>query len=173
MKTPHKKNNRSAFTMAELLIAMPVMAMLMVSMGAAINGAMNNYEENSQAYSLNQSVHIIGERMAREIRSADNAACSMNLLNLDMPGDTDQVLYFLEGDTLFHVQIDGGQQTVSTLLGPTDGLSVKAFNIDMTMRDIEGTDYAVLINVTIDLLVDGKTKSYTISASLRKNQEDF
>ncbi len=173
MKTPHKNLKRSAFTLAELLVAMPIMAILMVSMGAAISGAMNNYEETSQAYSLTQSVRIIGERMTREIRAAENASCVTNALNLEMAGNPDRVIYLLYEGTLYHYQIQDGQTTLSKLLGPADDLTVQSFVIDMTMKDVDGTDYATLITVKISILVDGQTKSFTISASPRKNQTSF
>lgn len=173
MKTPHKKANQSAFTLVELTVAMSVMAMLLVSMGTAINGAMKNYEDNTQAYSLNQSVRIIGERMAREIRSADNAQVFTNQLILDMPGSPDQILYSLNGGILYYTSVDGIQQTDSTLLGAEDDFSVQAFTIEMNVRDIEGTDYAILVIAKIDILVDEEIRSFTFSASLRKNKEGF
>lgn len=173
MKTLHKKTNQSAFTLAELIVAMPIMAILMVSMAAAISGAMDNYEENSQSYSLNHSARLLGERMAREIRSANNAYVSMSLLSLDMPGEPSQIQYYLMEGTLYHLQLNEGKQTISPLLGPADGLTVQAFTVDMNMRDIEGTYYATLITAKIDILVDGEIRSLTISASPRKNQEGF
>lgn len=173
MKHRRRKTSSLAFTLAELLVAVPLMALLLVSMGAAINASMDTFEDNSRSYSLNQAVRIIGERMTREIRSATNADCATNLLNIYMSGNPDQVQYLLDDGTLYHVHIDNGQSTSSTLLGPADNLSVQAFTIDMTLLDIEGTDYATLVTVKIDVLVAGQTRSFTFSASPRKNLQGF
>ncbi len=174
LKIKKNRNTKNkAFTLTELLVSVSLMGLLMASMGMAIDGAVQNYDDSTQTYSLNQSIRVIGERMCREIRDATNVTCATNIMYITLSGSPDQVEYILNEGTLYHVQIEGGQETISELLGPSDGMTVQSFEIDMSVQNIEGTDYALLVTAKLSVSSGSEVQSFTISASPRKNQAGF
>jgi prepilin-type N-terminal cleavage/methylation domain-containing protein len=66
-----KVNNRSGFTLVELLLALAISAILLAAVGAAFNASAVNYRENEEIFKTINNARQALFRMTTQLRTAD------------------------------------------------------------------------------------------------------
>lgn len=84
-----QKNTKCGFTIAELLIALAVMALLLTAVAVALNASSINYEENKDMFNALNMGRQAMMRMVNQLRTANSVA----------PTDPNTQCSFWTGDT--------------------------------------------------------------------------
>lgn len=176
---PSRPKNR-AFTVAELLLSLALLAILLAAIGAAVHASIHSYEENDKIATASQTARSILYRLSKEVRTAaavDTTTSSVSII----PPDTSGVVieYEFTGGTLYYRRIVNGNESEHVLLGPSDPAVPTGFvvnRVDGTViRDVEGvpTELVCTKQVTVTLSVDVSGEPYTVTASAcpRRNQD--
>jgi type II secretory pathway pseudopilin PulG len=168
------QNRARAFTLAEVLLAITLVALLLLSVGVALQASFDSYQENDRIAAATQTARSALGRMSREIRNADAISASTSAVTILPPsgGDwPDQIEYELSGGTLYYRRTVGGTQSEYVLLGSDERVSVSAFEVgSQTGEDAEGTPCTKTVTIRLVLNVDGQTYPVSTSVSPRRNQ---
>jgi len=157
-----RRRKNSGFTLIELLIGILMTAMIMSAISIVVVTAMKGYELSNEATEQTNLIRNTLERIAREVRAADNVTWSSNILVID-PG-TSQKSYSVSNSQFVYTR--SGSSVA--LLGPNDKISVT--KIEASIATDAATSKTLLVKVTITYVnMDGATVSVNISASPRKN----
>jgi len=150
------------FTLIELLIGILMSALIMSAISIVVVTAMKGYELSNEATEQTNLMRNTLERIAREIRAADQVTWSSSILVIN-PGAS-QITYSVSNSQLVYTR--SGSSVA--LLGPNDKISVTS--IAASIATDAATSKTLLAKVTLNYVnMDGATVSVNISASPRKN----
>ncbi len=169
MPTPSRQ---TGFTLAELLIAMALLVLLMVSLATAVHASLKSYEVNEQIASATQATRTVLSRMMQEVRTASDVDCTTLELTVYPPegsGTVDKLRYSLQNGALIYTRWIGASSTDHTLLGGDDDVIVNSFMVWATLDD--GGTIVKSVTVSLNISVGDETLPVTTSAALRRNQE--
>ena len=148
MKTTHN-NLKQGFTVAELLIALAVSAMLLTALAVAFNASVINYQQNEQLFRITNSARHALYKMTTQLRNA--RAVEPNLSTNECSfiafdwtdytykyNSTNKKLYLVTNGTLTdpdYVLCENiSAMTFSKYLDPIDPNIVKSVLISMTVE---------------------------------------
>lgn len=175
---PAVRGPAKGFTLAELLIALAILALLLTSIAIAFQASMHNIQENERLSAATQAGRSVLNRITMEVR--DGAAIDLsspsNTLVIMLPDDgsgTDRrTRYTFGGGVLTRESLVNGAVTESQiLLGNNDGATVSSFTVTI-VTGLDWQKYACAKSVTLalDFAQDGLQTAVTASACPRKNQ---
>ncbi|MFW6065955.1 MAG: hypothetical protein ACOC9S_03970, partial [Planctomycetota bacterium] len=155
------RRTASAFSLVELLLAIALVALLLLSVGAALQASFNSYRENDKIAAVTQAARSALGRMTLEIRNAEALNTDSTSVTILPPtgGDwPDQIQYELSEGTLYYRQTTDGTQSEHVLLGGSEGVSITSFELDHQMGvDSEGTSCVKTVTIKLQLNVDGQS----------------
>ena len=169
MPSPKKT---SAFTLAEVILALAILAMLLAAVAVAVHASMQSYTENERIASVTQASRVILSRMMAEVRSAADVNSSDTQLTITPPVDgsgLQQIQYEYTNGELHYRRTVSGVQSDDILTGDgADEIVISAFSI---VR--EDSDEEVPLSVKVRLVLARGTASFavTASAAIRRTQE--
>lgn len=169
------RSRQTGFSLVELLIAMALLALLMVSIATAVHASFKSYETNERIAAATQATRTVLGRMMQEVRTASDVECTSMELTIYPPEDdssADKLQYSLEAGALIYRRWVGTSVSVHTLLGGDDDVTVNSFTVFAeTDDDGEGGTIVKSVTVSLSISVGDETLPVTTSAALRKNQE--
>jgi len=171
---------KRAFTIAELLLSLALLAILLAAIGAAVHASIHSYQENDKIATAAQTARSILYRLTKEVRTADAVDTTTSSVSIIPPDTTGVVIeYEFTGGTLYYRRIVNGSPSEHVLLGPSDAAVPTGFvvsRVDGTVtRDVGGVPTVLVCTkqVTVTLSVDAGGEAYTVTASAcpRRNQD--
>ena len=169
MTTPPDKHG---FTLIEMMMAMTIMALLMVTIGTAVDGSLGSYSENEKITSSTQLGRMILGRMLREVRTCADLDSSSMMLDITPPPsavatDPTRIVYEVVDGVLWRRETVQGTQTSQQLLGGGDGTSVETF---LVLREDDPVGGPLSVTIRLVVGVNGRTFALTTSAAIRSGQ---
>ena len=159
-----------AFTLVEMLLAVSILALLMLSVGAAMKGSLASHDENDKVATATQLGRVILSRMMREVRTCATLDSTSTELNIT-PGPNDDGLtkidYYVRDDALYCRRTVNGTPTEHVLIAPGSGESVQSFYI---LREDDPAGQPVSITAQLVMDINGHVLDVTASAVLRTSQ---
>lgn len=164
----------SAFTLVEVLLAITLVALLLLSVGVALQASFDSYQENDRLAAATQTARSALGRMSREIRNAEAIDTDTARITILPPSSGDwpqQIEYELSSGTLYYRRTVSGTENEYVLLGSDEQVSVDSFEVASEAgEDAEGTPCTKTVTIRIVLNVDGQTYPVSASVSPRRNQ---
>ena len=156
-----RNRQRRGLTLAELLAAVTIMAMLMAAVAGAMHACFQSYAENDRIASMTQTGRAILWRMGQQLRTAQAVSYDDGLLTIVPPDGnaSNHIKYELDDGELIYTLTAGGTATEHKLIASTDDVKVESFTMVKTM----GTDWKDLPCV----------KSLTTSMTLSADENEF
>lgn len=169
---PHK--TAPGFSLVEVLLAVTLVALLLLSVAAALHASFGSYRENEKISAATQAGRSALGRMTRDIRNAEAVDLDSGSVTILPPAEgdwPDQIRYQLSDGTLYYVRAVGGTETEHVLLGGDGRVTVRAFELDhQTGPDSEGIDSVKTVTLRLVLSVDGQEHTVSASVSPRRNR---
>jgi prepilin-type N-terminal cleavage/methylation domain-containing protein len=164
-------SHRCAFTLAEMLIALVITALLLTAVAVAMHASLFSYKENEEIASATQTARSILGRMSRDIRTAQAIDYTGGLLTIIPPsGDISEIQYQLVGSSLVYRVTRGGTQTSYDLVGEGDDVQIGSFAIaDEDGQDWQGLDCVKSVVISVVFNIGGTQYPFTASARPRRN----
>ena len=137
--------SKYGFTIAELLLALSITALLMVAVGAAINASAINYQENKDIFTATNTARQVLTRITTQLRTAQSVSTTdpNNQCSFVTAGASDityrfdsvnQELYLDDNDANTSNLLCDNVTSMSFLKTPTgDGMDVKSMQISITV----------------------------------------
>ncbi|MFB3891860.1 MAG: PilW family protein [Phycisphaerae bacterium] len=164
----------TGMTLAEILMAMAIIATLLASVAVAMKASLSSYKANDEMAAVTQTARSILSRMDREIRTAEDVNWSSNTLTilpaLDGSGLT-QVQYVFQNGVLSYKRTVNGTTTAYPLLDSTDRVSLTSFTASpVSGLNANSQPCTVSMTTTLTFRIGDQTFSVTSSAAPRRNQ---
>jgi prepilin-type N-terminal cleavage/methylation domain-containing protein len=168
-----KHNDKSGFTLAEIITALTIMALLLSAVATAIHASLTSYKENEKIAAAMQTARSVLDRMTRDVRTAQAVAYASGVLTIIPPADgsgVTEIQYEYSSPDLLYRVTKSGTQTTHTLVGGSDEVQVSSFTIqDEPGKDWQEYDCTKSVLFQVTLSIDGKTFTTTASARPRRN----
>ena len=163
--------HRDAFTIAELIIALVITAMLLAAVAAAMHASLYSYQENEDIAFITQTARSILGRMSRDIRTAQAIDYAPGALTIIPPsGDISQIEYLQSEAILVYRITKATGVTSHALIGTTDEVQISSFTItDENGQDWQGLDCVKALVISVVFEIDGKQYPFTATARPRRN----
>ena len=158
------------FTLIEVLLAVTILAIVLTSIGAAIDASISSYQANDDIASVTQITRIVMSRMMREVRTAVDIDSTSTYLTITPPDNAQgitQIRYEYTDSVLYRSQIVAGETLTQALIGDDADVAIGLFSI-VREDDLEGNP--VSVTVRMETTVGKQEMAMTSSACLRKNQ---
>ncbi len=167
---------RRGFTIAEMLMALAILAMLLSAVAVAMHASLQNYGENMKIAQLTQTARVVLNRMMSEVRTADAVDSASQRVTIippqPDPGNITEIEYELDEGVLYCRRTVSGVQTSLSLIASDDDVQVTGFSIVReTGIDGEGVEYTKSVTSQMDLQAGDNSFSVTASACPRRNIE--
>lgn len=176
MRIRRKTPRRTAFTLAELMVASVVSAMVLAAIATGVHVAFDAYTFHDSTASVNQTLRVLQQRLRMEIGNAD----TVQLLNVEngfeiLFPDTDphsRVVYQIADDSLYITRYTSGSPLAASI-GPAQGITFESLRADLVTGLVyDGTQFVTevkMVTISLDIVCDGVSRTMTVSASLRRN----
>jgi prepilin-type N-terminal cleavage/methylation domain-containing protein len=160
-----KINNRSGFTLVELLLALAISTILLAAVGAAFNASAVNYRENEEIFKTINNARQALFRMTTQLRTADavDPNAPINECTL-ITADGEDITYWYKyaDNALYLVTESDGQQYL---------LCNNVTAMTCTKNKVFEDPYWIVKSVQISLTVSSGDMERTIAAAavIRRN----
>jgi prepilin-type N-terminal cleavage/methylation domain-containing protein len=163
---------QAGFTLAELLMALAILALLMTAVGTAYKAAISSYQENEQLASVQQAARVVLSRLSSEIRTAEAVDSDTNRLTIipsPNPDNVTEIEYELTGGSLYYRRTVGGTTDTYEVLSADGDVAVDAFTV--SREEVLRDELMVTRSVTVvlELHCGDNPFSLTASACPRRN----
>jgi prepilin-type N-terminal cleavage/methylation domain-containing protein len=162
------------FTLMEMMIALTMIAILLVSVATAIHASFYSFSENEKISAMTQTARTVLMRMCRDIRNADSVDATTTSVTILPPAEDNvtSIVYSFEDGTLYYKKTPtGGTMTSYVLLASTEALHVQSFSVSTVMGlDSQGVNCIKSISVALCLAQGNERFTVTASADPRRNQ---
>lgn len=165
-----RSKRQHGFTLIEMMLAITILAMVMTSIGAAMDASLNSYRTNSDIAAVAQITRMVMSRMTREVRTAVDLDSTSTTMTITPPDNNDgitQIRYEYADSVLYRTQVVGGEDATQALIGDDDSSDIGLFSV-IREDDLDGNPISVTIRMEVS--VSGQEMSMTASACLRKQQ---
>lgn len=163
-----RRHRQHAFSLAEMLIALAITAMLMAAMAAAIHSSLTSYRENEKSAALVQAARSILSRMMDQVRTAADIDSTASRLRIDQDETgLNWVEYQFYAGTLFYTQTVSGSTEWHELLAYDDDVSVTEFNV---LREETPEGVPLSVTTRLVLVVKDRTFAMTATSAVRRFQ---
>ena len=172
-----KTHRRSGFTLAELMVATVVSAMVLVAIGTGVPVAIETYTFQDSTASVNQTLRVLQQRLRTEIGNAQ----TVQLLNVENGFEivfpaTDpnrRVVYQIAEGTLYITRYTSGGGPLGASIGPAQGITFEGLKADLVTGLVyDGSQFVTevkRVTLSLDIIFDGVSRTMTVSTSLRRN----
>lgn len=165
---------KSGFTIAEMLMALTILAMLLSAVAIAMHASLQNYDENTKIAQLTQTARVVLNRMMSEIRTTDAVDSASQRVTIippqPDPGNLTEIEYELDDGVLYCRRTVNGTRTSEPLIASDDDVQVAGFTVTReTGIDGDEVEYTKSVTVQLDLQSGDNTFSVTASAYPRRN----
>lgn len=167
-----RRQTKPGFTVAEMLLALAVSAMLLTAIATAMHASLLSYKENEQIAAATQTARAVLNRMTRDIRTARAVSHTGDLLRIIPPedGGIAEIQYERDGSEMIYRVTKNGTQTTYPLVADTDDVTISSFSIaEETGLDSEGLSYIKSLSMRITFEIEGKSFSHVATARPRRN----
>jgi prepilin-type N-terminal cleavage/methylation domain-containing protein len=171
-----RSRKSQGFSLAEMLLALTIIAMLMASIATAFHAASRSYDANSQVSRATHTARSVLTRMMREVRTCSTltSVSTSEYTQLTITPAVDgsgltKIVYVLQGNTLHCIRTVSGVDQDITVIGGEQGVSVQSMTF---VRETDAVDPSKVLGLTatLGISVDGHVLDVTSTAALRKNQ---
>ena len=163
-----------AFTVAELLLALTISALLLLAIATVMYAGLENYEQNEQLATVTQTARGVLNRMTRDIRTASAIDYSSEVFTIIPPDDGSgitQIQYERDGGRLIYRVTKNGTEATENLIASDDDVQISSFSVtEETGQDWEGYDCTKCLAIGVALSIDGKTHTFSATARPRRNR---
>jgi len=155
--------NKNGFTMAELLIALAVTAMLLVAVAAAFNASAINYRENNDIFNAVNSARQALTRITTQLRTANavNPNSPNNECALITASREDITYRYNSGDKTLYLETNGNSYVLCKNVA------------DMTFtkdKVVEGSETKVKgVQISITVAAGDIQRTLSAAAVIRRN----
>ena len=163
----NKADNRSAFTIAEMLIALAITAMLLAAVAVAFNASVVSYRVNEDTFKAINSARQALSRITTQLRTATavdpndpNNKCSM----ITAEGDDITYQYNSTDNRLYLVTNDDLTDSDYVLC---DNVTAMTFTKNTAIRDT--VVYVKSVQMSITVQSGGLQKTLVAAAVIRRN----
>ena len=163
----NKADNRSAFTIAEMLIALAITAMLLAAVAVAFNASVVSYRVNEDTFKAINSARQALSRITTQLRTATavdpndpNNKCSM----ITAEGDDITYQYNSTNNRLYLVTNDDLTDSDYVLC---DNVTAMTFKKNTAIRDT--VVYVKSVQMSITVQSGGLQKTLVAAAVIRRN----
>ena len=164
---------RQAFTLAEVLIALIITALLMAALAAVVHGGLTSYRENEDLATVSQTARAALTRITRDIRTAEAMEYDNELFTIIPPNDGSgitEIQYERDGGELIYRVTKSGHEATESIIASTDDVQISSFSVtEQTGQDWQGYDCTKCLAIGITLTIEGKTHSFSATARPRRN----
>ncbi len=163
-------------TVAEMLIALALLAALGGAVAAASHAFLQAHSENVRLADLAQRGRVVLKRLAGETRTAvavDIGTSRLTIAPAPNGEGLTQLEYELDGGTLYYRRTVNGTETSYPLVDAAGDVRVGTFSVSrVTATDKDGVQYTRSVTVQLTLTdADGRNSlPVTTTATLRRNQ---
>jgi prepilin-type N-terminal cleavage/methylation domain-containing protein len=176
MNTRRKKPRRTGFTLAEMMVATVVSAMVLAAIGTGVHVAIDAYTFHDSTASVNQTLRVLQKRLRTEIGNAE----TVQLLNVENGFEivfpaTDphsRVVYQIAEGTLYITRYTSGVP-LGASIGPAQGIAFEGLKADLVTGLVyNGSQFVTevkMVTISLDIICDGMSRTMTVSTSLRRN----
>jgi prepilin-type N-terminal cleavage/methylation domain-containing protein len=177
MNTRRKTTRRTGFTLAELMVATVVSAMVLAAIGTGVHVAIDAYTFHDSTASVNQTLRVLQQRLRTEIGNAQ----TVQLLNVENRFEivfpaTDpnrRVVYQIAEGTLYITRYTSGGVPLGASIGPAQGITFEGLKADLVTGLVyDGSQFVTevkRVTISLDIICDGVSRTMTVSTSLRRN----
>ena len=168
--TPGRNN---AFALAELLMALAILAVLLTAVGAAVHASLQSHAANQEAADATQTVRVIFPRMTRELRTAAAVDAVTDTLVILPPAGSEasEIRYRYAGGRLYYQRTTAQGTEEHVLLDNEGDTSLTGVTLTPAYGpDAEGTTCTKSVRIRVDFEIDGRSHSLVASAAPRRNQ---
>lgn len=164
---------RRAFTLAEILLAMAILAVLLTAVAAAMQASFKGYKDNDRLAAANQAARSVMNRITRDIRSCYDAQTTATSVSIVTNSTGLTVIKYELINQALHYSKTG--IATSILLGDgNDRIKVTDFSAcsdQNTGHDSKGRPCSTWVMVSMTIVVDN-VQSFTLTATAdpRANQ---
>jgi len=168
---PHR--TAKAFTLAELLLALTISALLLLAIATVMYAGLESYKQNDQLATVTQTARSVLNRMTRDIRTAEAVDYDNEVFTIIPPDDGSgitEIQYERDGEELIYRVTKNGVETTENLIASSDDVYISAFTVtEETGQDWQGYDCTKCLTIRLTLSIDGKTHSFSATARPRRN----
>lgn len=163
---------KGAFTLAELLVALAITAVLLASVAVAMHGSMMTYTENERLADVTKTARIVLLRLSAHVRTAEAVESGDRRLSIIPPANPQaptRLEYELVDGVLYYRRTIGGKETSHVLVGNGE-VQVEGFEVTCeTVQDGEDPAYTRTVQVELTLRSGVNRRTFTASACPRRN----
>lgn len=163
----------AGFTLAEMLIALAILALLLSALALAMHGVMQSYTENAKIAEVTQTARVVLHRIIGEVRTADAIDSASQRISIIPPANDDgvtEIVYELLGGALQCTRTISGSPVTNELVSSDGSVRVESFSISReTDLDGEGVTYTKSLTAVLALRVGDNAFHVTASACPRRN----
>ncbi len=168
------RERERGFTLVEVLLAVTLVALLLLSVAAALHASFDSYRVNETLAAGTQAARSALGRMTRDIRNAEALDVESGVITVLPPDEgnwPDRIQYRLENGTLYYARTVGSTETENVLVGGDGRVLVKAFDIDHRIgADADGMECVKTVSIRLVLEVDGQARTVSASVSPRRSR---
>ena len=167
-----RPNRNHGFTLAEMLLALVISAMLLAAIATAMHASLMSYKENEKVSTVTQTARSILSRMTRDIRTAEAINYIPGVLTIIPPdvGSDVTIQYTQTGSGLSYRITKDGVSTTQALVAGTDDVQIDSFTVtEETGLDWEGYTCTKSLAMQIVFLIDGQRFPIAATARPRRN----
>lgn len=168
-----KSHSSGAFTIAEMLIALAILALLLAAVALAFHGSLMSYSENQKIAEVIQASRVVLHRIMTEVRTAEAIDVDSQRISIIPAANTQgltQIEYVLDGDVLYCRRTVNGAEVVEPFIASDGAVRIDEFTVSReTAVDGEGLTYTRSITASLGLRSGENTFQVTASACPRRN----
>ena len=173
--TPPKRTSRRAkgLSLGEMLLSLAITGALLAAVAVAFQVSLKSYGDNQNIADAAQMGRSTLERLAREVRTADEVTYTASQLTLYPPAESgiQSLQYDFSGDKLYYRRTVGGTTSSFIALENDANTTLTLFRVTgVTGVDFHNVNCTKTITVELNLTVGHQPLALTVSASPRRNQ---
>ncbi len=175
---PQSATRRRGFTLAELLIAVALLAVLLTAVAVATHGSLMANSENLKMASLNQTARVFLTRLRTEMRTAEwvDTGASTTSVSFTRPGtDANTYAYSYTADTkamTYTRTPHGGSPVSQTIFEAASPVTLDRFIVTRNIDSSDPNDVRTMnVRVEATFSTDNQTLTTACSAAVRRNQD--
>jgi prepilin-type N-terminal cleavage/methylation domain-containing protein len=160
-----KLNNRSGFTIVELLLALAISAMLLAAVAVAFNASANNYRENEEIFKTINNARQALFRMTSQLRTAKAVApfTPSSECSLITPSDENITYRYNSGDNKLYLDTGGNSYVLC------DHVTAMTFTQNVVFDAEKGWDVVKSVQISITVVCGDMERTLAAAAVVRRN----
>ncbi len=162
-----RNRQRRGLTLAELLAAVTITAMLMAAVAGAMHACFQTYAENDRIASMTQTGRAILWRMGQQLRTAQAVSYEDGLLTIIPPDGnaSNHIKYELDDGELIYTLTTDGNATEHTLIASTDNVKIESFTMSKVMGVHSDGNTPCVKSLTTEMTLSAGENKFEITST--------